>query len=117
MTAAANPSIAFRLGRAAGAVVRFCLFDKNSSIRWFKRVMVFITVALILTSSLSAIIGSLLSAGCVGLLIWALSTGNSSLLSHMLKDDPQGRGADDDSYRAPFYGEHEHPDYNMHFKD
>lgn len=116
MTAAAKPSIAFRLGRAAGAVVRFCLFDKNSSIRWLKRVVVFTAVALVLTSSLSAIVGSLLSAGCVGLLIWALSMGSFSPLSNMLKDDPQG-GADDDSYRAPFYGEHEHPDYNLHFKD
>ncbi|MBF8791543.1 hypothetical protein IRZ70_01835 [Pseudomonas monteilii] len=117
MTAAAKPSIAFRFGRAAGAVFRFCLFDKNSSIRWVKRTVVFITIALILSSSLSAILGSLLSVGCVGLLIWALSNGNTSLLSAMSKEDHQSRGKDDDSCRAPFYGEHEHPDYNMHFKD
>ncbi|ETK22742.1 MULTISPECIES: hypothetical protein [Pseudomonas] len=117
MTAATNHSIAFRLGRASGAVVRFCLFDKNSLIRWGKRVVVFTTLALILTNSLSAIISLLLSVGCFGLLVWALSTGNSSLLSGMLKEDVHARGTDDDSYRAPFYGEHEHPDYNMHFKD
>ncbi|WP_252090615.1 hypothetical protein [Pseudomonas sp. MWU13-3659] len=117
MTTATKNSIAFRLGRACGAVVRFCLFDKNSLVRWGKRVVVFTALALFLTNSLSAILGSLLSIGCVGLSIWALSTGNSSLLSGMLKEDAPARGSDDDSYRAPFYGEHEHPDYNMHFKD
>ena len=117
MTSAAKRSIAFRLGRAFGAVARFCLFDKNTLIRWGKRLVVFGTLALILRNSLSAIIGSLLTCGCIGLLRWALSTGTASLLSGMLKEDAHVRGSDDDSYRAPFYGEHEHPDYNMHFKD
>ena len=117
MTTAAKHSLAFRFGRASGAVARFCLFDKNSLIRWGKRVVVFTTLALVLINSLSAIIGALLSIGCIGLLVWALSTDNSSLFSGMLKEDAHVRGSDDDSYRAPFYGEHEHPDYNMHFKD
>lgn len=117
MTSAAKHSIAFRLGRAFGAVARFCFSDKNTFIRWGKRVVVFSTIALILVNSLSAIIGLLLSVGCIGLLLWSLSIGKSSLLSGMLKEDAHVRGSDDDSYRAPFYGEHEHPDYNMHFKD
>ncbi|MBS9759782.1 hypothetical protein [Pseudomonas mosselii] len=117
MTTADKHSIAYRLGRAFGAVARFCLFDKNTSIRWGKRVVVFCTLALILTNSLSAIIGSLLSVGCIGLLLWALSIGKSSLLPGMMEEDAHVRGSDGDSYRAPFYGEHEHPDYNMHFKD
>lgn len=117
MTAAAKHSIAFRLGRAFGTVVRFCLFDKNSLIRWGKRVVVITTLALTLTYSLSAIIGTLLSIGCAGLAAWALSKGNSNLISAMLKDDVRTRGSDDDSYRPPFYGEHEHPDYKMYFKD
>lgn len=117
MTSAAKRSIAFRLGRAVGAVARFCLFDESTLIRWGKRVVVFGTLALILANSVSAIIGSLLTVGCFGLLLWAFSTGKSSLLSGMLKEEAHARVSDDDSYRAPFYGEHEHPDYNMHFKD
>lgn len=117
MTTAAKHSIAFRLGRAFGAVARFCFFDKNTFIRWGKRVVVFAALALFLTNSLSAIIGSILSAGCIELLLWALSTGKSSVFSGTLNEDAHVRGSDDDSYRAPFYGEHEHPDYNMHFKD
>lgn len=117
MTSAAKRSIAFRLCRAFGAMARFCLFDKNTLIRWGKRVVVLGTMALILTSSVSAVIGSLLTVGCFGLLLWALSAGKSSLLSGILKDDAHVRGSDDDSYQAPFYGEHEHPDYHMHFKD
>lgn len=117
MTSAAKRSIAFCLGRAFGAMARFCFFDKNTLIRWGKRVVVFGTLALILINSVSAIIGSLLTVGCFGLLLWALSAGKSNMLSGMLKEDALVRGSDDDSYRAPFYGEHEHPDYNMHFKD
>ncbi|MCI1021503.1 hypothetical protein HWD96_04605 [Pseudomonas putida] len=117
MTAAAKHSIAFRLGRALGSVARFCLSDENNVIRWGKRVVVFAILALILANSLSAIISSLLSIGCIGGLLWALSIGKSNLLSGMLKEDAHVRGSDDDSYRAPFYGEHEHPDYIMHFKD
>lgn len=117
MTTAAKHSIAFRLGRAFGGVARFCFFDKNTLIRWGKRVVVFGALALILTNSLSTIIGSLLSVSCIGLLLWAVSTGKSSLLSGILKEDAHVRRSDDDTYRAPFYGEHEHPDYNMYFKD
>jgi hypothetical protein len=117
MTSAAKRSIAFRFGRAFGAMARFCLFDENTLIRWGKRGVVFGTLALILINSVSAIVGSLLTVGCFGLLFWTLSAGKSSLLSGMLKDDAHVRESDDDSYRAPFYGEHEHPDYNMHFKD
>lgn len=117
MTTVTKNSTAFRLGRASGAVVRFCLFGKNPVVRWGKRVVIFTALALILANSLSAIIGLLLSIGCIGVSIWALSTGNSTLLSGMLKEDTHVRGSDDDSYRPPFYGEHEHPDYNMHFKD
>lgn len=117
MTSAAKRSIAFRLGPAFGAMARLCLFHENTLIRWGKRVVVFGTLALILTNSVSAIIGSLLTVGCFGLLLWAMSAGKPSLLSGMLKEAAHVRGSDDDSYRAPFYGEHEHPDYNMHFKD
>ncbi|WP_438299584.1 hypothetical protein [Pseudomonas sp. NMS19W] len=117
MTTAAKHSIAFRLGRAFGAVARFCFFDKNTLVRWGKRVVLLGTLALILTNSLSAIIASLLTVGCIGLLVWALSAGKSNLLSGMLKEDAYVPRSDEDSYRAPFYGEHEHPDYNMYFKD
>lgn len=117
MTSTAKQSIAFNLGRAFGAVMRFCLFDKNPLVRWGKRGAVFIALALTLASSLSVIIGSFLSIGCVALVAWALSKGNPGLLAATMDADAHNSGSDDDSYRAPFYGEHEHPDYNLHFKD
>lgn len=117
MSTAPKHPIAFHLGRTLGAVVRFCLHDENSRIRWVKRVLVFIILALSVTYSWSAVLSALLSIGCVVLVVAALLNGKSGLVSAMLKDDESPRGSDDSQINHPFYGEHEHPDYKMYFKD
>ncbi len=117
MSAATKDSIAFRLGRTLGAAVRFCLHDNNSLIRWVKRVIVISAVVLSLSYFWSAILGTLLSIGCIWLVASVFLKGNSGLVSAMLKDDTHRHGSDDIPVNQPFYGEHEHPDYKMYFKD
>lgn len=119
MTAAAKYSIAFRLGRALGGVVRFCLHDRNPMLRWGKRVAgaaVFLTVVI---SSFSWLASSLLSLGCLGLVVLALVKGDFSFLSSVLEHQAEQQRIDDEEYssRAPFYGEYDHPDYYLHYKD
>lgn len=119
MTAATKNSIAFRLGRALGYVARFCLHDRNPTLRWGKRVAgaaIFLTLVI---SSFSWLATSLLSLGCLGLVALALVKGDFSFLSAVLEHRSEQQRTDDEEYssRAPFYGEYDHPDYYLYYKD
>lgn len=73
MTAAANNSIAFRLGRALGSVARFCLHDRNPKVRWIKRAIVLIVSGAVLVNSFSWILSALLTTISLGIGLYAFS--------------------------------------------
>ncbi|MDZ4020574.1 hypothetical protein [Pseudomonas sichuanensis] len=93
MTAAAKHSIAFRLGRALGCVARFCMHDVNPTVRWVKRVVLAMVIALILANSISWIMSVLLTVISLTLGLYALSKvdlGKIELFSED-KEAPYGR--------------------------
>lgn len=107
MTAVVKHSIPFRLGRALGTVVRFCLHDRNPRVRWVKRVVIVTPLALLVASNIGWILSTIFTAIMLVVGIYAFST-MDCFAEHI---------NDDDSHRVPFYGEYEHPNYYMHYDD
>lgn len=107
MTSAAKRSIAFRLGRALGTLARFCVHDRNPSLRWVKRVVVFSLIVVLLANSISWIISSMLTVGCFVLGIYAFSKVDLDQVDFFAedKDAPYGR----DVFGTPlnFWGKRE----------
>ncbi len=112
MTIAAKHSIAFHLGRALGTVARFCLHDRNPRVRWVKRVVIVIPLAFLVVTNVSWILSTILTATLLVAGIYAFSK-----LDFSEECDSENGSDDDNSHRAPFYGEYEHPNYHMHYDD
>lgn len=93
MTAAARHSIAFRLGRALGGVVRFCMHDLNPTVRWVKRVVLAMVIALILANSISWLMSVLLTVISLALGLYALSKADLDKVEMFSEDKeaPYGR--------------------------
>lgn len=112
MTIAAKHSIAFHLGRALGTVARFCLHDRNPRVRWVKRVVIITPLAFLVATNISWILSTILTAILLVAGIYAFSKVDFS--EECASEDSSD---DDNSHRAPFYGEYEHPNYHMHYDD
>lgn len=112
MTTAAKHSIAFRLGRALGTVARCCLHDRNPRVRWVKRVIFVGPLLFLVASNISSILSSILTTVSLVAGIYALSR-IDFFVGYAREDDSD----DEESRRAPFYGEYEHPDYHIHYDD
>lgn len=93
MTAAANHSIAFRLGRALGGVARFCMHDVNPTVRWVKRAVLALVIALILANSISWLMSVLLTVTSLTLGLYALSKVDLGKVDLLSEDEaaPYGR--------------------------
>ncbi|MGP5465319.1 hypothetical protein ACTXNP_03005 [Pseudomonas helleri] len=118
MTTAAKHSIAFRLGRAFGAVARVCLHDRNPMLRWCKRVAVAALLLTVVVSSFSWLASSLISLACFGLVVLAFAKGDLSFLSSVLEHQAEQQRIDEENNsRVPFYGEYDHPEYYLYHKD
>ena len=93
MTAAAKHSIAFRLGRALGGVARFCMHDLNPTVRWVKRVVLAMVIALILANSISWLMSVLLTVISLALGLYALSKADLDKVDMLSEDTeaPYGR--------------------------
>lgn len=118
MTSAVSTTFAHRLGRTVGLAVRFCLHDRNPKVRWVKRAIVASVLLALFVTSFTWLISSVITLGCLGLLVLALTKGDSTLLTSALGQ--QGGavvGTEDAEPEVPFYGEYEHPDYHMYYKD
>lgn len=62
-----------RLGYAVGIGVRFVFNARNPRLKWIKRAIALTVVAVLIAKNAYWIAGALLSLGCAGLVIWALS--------------------------------------------
>lgn len=111
MTAAAKHSIAFRLGRALGALARFGMHDRNPTLRWVKRATVATIIVIFLANSISWILSTLITAISLMLGIYAFSKVNFAV------DDVDFFKPDEHRGSIPMQGEYEHPDYYMYHKD
>lgn len=99
MATVVKHSIPFRLGRALGLVVRFCLHDRNPRIRWVKRIVIVIPLAFLFVSNISWILSTILTAVLLVAGIYAFSKIDSDKLDFSAEDTqaPYGR----DVFGAP----------------
>lgn len=111
MTAAAQHSIAFRLGRGLGTVVRFSLHDRIPAVRWAKRIVVAAVLLLLLANSISWILSALLTGIYLTLGIYAFSKVD------LVANDVDFFKREESYSSIPMQGEYEHPDYYIYHKD
>ncbi|WP_141679923.1 hypothetical protein [Pseudomonas protegens] len=116
MTAAATTTFAHRLGSALGTAARFCLHDCNPMVRRIKRAVVLVVLGAVLVNSFSWILSTLLTTISLGIGLYAFSKIDTDSVDFFTEDKATSE-SEDQQYRAPFYGEYEHPDYYLYFND
>lgn len=94
-------SLAYQVGSALGLIAGTLLHARKPSVRWIKRALVLGVFLWVVLANFSWIVSSLLTIGCVGLMILALVKGDVALLENASES---GESSDDEGYRHGYQG-------------
>lgn len=94
-------SLAYRVGSALGVIAGALLHARKPGVRWTKRALVLGVFLWVVVVNFSWIVSSLLTIGCVGLMILALVKGDVALLESASES---GESSDDEGYRHGYQG-------------
>lgn len=73
-------TVAYRLGTTAGLLARVVLHARNPAVRWVKRAVVVGGLLWLVAANAAWIVGTVMTIGAFGLLLWAIGRGDDSAL-------------------------------------